>query len=109
MNIQSIGAYVLGIFILLLCFFGYIQFEYNLGFPDGHMTDYELKIRNVFRIMVLLLLPLSLYVFYLGLVGRTRSILKQLTICTIVLVFLLGIFLLSDANFYNNFDHGQGG
>lgn len=108
-NIQSVVAYVLGAAILLVCSVGYVEFVSSVGFPDGHASDYELKMSIMLHAVAIPLLLLSLYAVNLGVVGNKRNISKQLTVTAVILIALLATFFLSDVYLYNNFDHGQGG
>jgi hypothetical protein len=44
------AAYLLSIISTLLLLMGSMHFIFILGFPDGHITEYEKMLRVVFKI-----------------------------------------------------------
>ncbi len=41
-------SYLISVLILIVCLLGYMSFVYQLGYPDGRVTDYELIMKYVF-------------------------------------------------------------
>ncbi len=109
MNIKATISYALGSLVLIACYIGYMEFVKYSGFLDGYITDYDLKMRVIFQVMVLPLFFLSLYSFYLGKIAGKQNISKKLKVCIVVLLGWLIIFLLVNQFVYHSFDHGQGG
>jgi|GEM_PF-1877938 len=109
MNIRTATSLAMGMAILLGCYFGYLGYVKNVGYPDGHITDYDGLMSLTFKIMILPLLALSLYAFYLAINSTTTNTAKQLKKCGFLVLVGLAIFSGLDLFAYHSFDHGQGG
>lgn len=99
----------MGIAILLIGYLGYLEYIKNLGYPDGHIIDYDLKMSITFKVMVLPVLSLSFYTFYLAVNSSLLNTSSSLKYCALLLLAGLALFFGLDLFFYHTVDHGQGG
>jgi hypothetical protein len=84
---------------------GYIEYQYNLGIPDGYISEYSHTTNVIYKISVFPFIFLIGYFGYLGWVGSTKKLLIPLSLLLIFIVMLATV----DKYLYIYLDHGQGG
>ena len=88
---------------------GYHIFTYGLGFPDGHLTDYDRVIKQLSWGFALPFLALAMNFGYLGYFASKKDIFVPLRRSIIWLLLLIGLFLFLEHFFFSILNHGQGG
>jgi hypothetical protein len=82
------------------------------GFPDGHLTPYDLAVNRPFAILSWLSIVSSLYFFYLALIAdRPRSARRLIVavLCYLLLVPGARLGIEYSLKHFTRIDHGQGG
>ena len=109
MRAQKILALSIGISAMVFDSLAYVIYIGGLGFPDGHLTEYEHKLKIALKIFAFPFVIVNIYLMYLGVLSQQKNIQKNL-IVTLCLFFLLALmFALTEFTLYQNFEHGQGG
>ncbi len=106
---MKVISYILGISTFLLVVWGYLEFNHNLGIPDGYISDYSRITNYCYKILVLPIFSISLYFGYLGWISTRVKITKKLTSTSFLLSVLIIAITALDKYLFIYFDHGQGG
>jgi hypothetical protein len=92
---------------------GMILYEESLrGFPDSHLTAYDLAVRTPSTVLGYLGLALAAYFTYLGTLGHRSSSATKLGVAAALFVLLLLLKFVALNLYYLRYlqlDHGQGG
>ena len=107
--LRKISAYALCAITFILIALGYLMYGYELGFPDGHITEYSRAMNIAYKVSIFPLVILGCYFFYLGRMSSEKKITKKLICSVILLIVLIATMLAVDNHFYITRDHGQGG
>jgi drug/metabolite transporter (DMT)-like permease len=92
----------LACFYLVCVLFGYLNYVYMQGFPDGYISPYHLQMITLYRYSAAVLTLICVGLLFV----KQRKMRRVLGVCGVI---LLGLFLGLDHYFYENMDHGQGG
>jgi hypothetical protein len=86
-----------------------MEYIYQLGFPDGHITELGYAERRLAYIFIGISFILGSFFIYLGTVGARKQIAKSLSaIIILYLLSVVGIYLL-DYYYRLHLDNGVGG
>lgn len=104
----KIRAYVLSVVALLSAILSYMS-TVSMGFPDGHLTEFEFAIKPLF--ITYSILALLFGIFFYGLARfSSKKYSKVLFYFTFVLFVLLAIGLIVLYFYFKtNLNHGGGG
>nr|WP_086940742.1 hypothetical protein [Thaumasiovibrio occultus] len=102
-------GYLLAVVTLVLLALGYLLYLYDLGFPDGHITDYAAAMSSVYKKALVPGGLLAVYTLYLARQAPQKNIWGKLALVLLVLVISVGVIAMVDNHFYLNLDRGQGG
>lgn len=102
-------SYILSLTTLIIMSLGYIEYQYNLGIPDGYISEYSHTTNVIYKISVFPFIFLIGYFGYLGWVGSIKKINKKLLISLSLLLIFIVILATVDKYLYIYLDHGQGG
>lgn len=102
-------CYFLSLLTVVLIALGYLNKAYQLGFPDGNITDYEYVSRTLFYAVTALLVLFLFYFIYAAKLSLSQNIKKPLLISIVIQCLLLIGYFVGDWYLYNLLDHGQGG
>lgn len=109
MKVNRIIAYLIGCLALASAFLVYMGYIYQLGFPDGFITELGYAERKLAYIFIGISIILGSFFIYLGMAGARRLMGKQLSITVILyVVFMVGIYLI-DYYYHQHLDNGAGG
>lgn len=103
----------LAYFLALVAFFflgiGYFEYVHHLGFPDGHVTDYQRAAKILYFVLAGPMVALGCYFLFLGYTAQGPG--SKLKLSLALSIFLLAIILSFAANhcLFVHLDHGQGG
>lgn len=105
---RNLFSYLLAVASFLLMIYFYYDVQ-NLGFPDGHLTEYDKMLQGMYPVYMAICLVFTLSFFYLARKKESKSLNKWSKIAFI----LFGLFILTILLLYYYFgihlDHGRGG
>jgi uncharacterized membrane protein len=109
MKLNRTIAYLIGCMALVSSFPVYVEYIYQLGFPDGHITELGYAERRLAYVFIVISFIFGSSFIYLGTGEARKRSAKQLS-ATIILYLLsvIGIYLI---NYYYrlHLDNGVGG
>jgi hypothetical protein len=109
MKLNRIIAYLIGCLTLVSSFPVYMEYIYQLGFPDGYITELGYAERRLAYIYIGISFILGLSFIYLGTAGARKRIGKQLSAATILYLLSVVSIYLIDYYYRLHLDNGVGG
>lgn len=105
---KRILAFIFSVTSLLLAMFIYLDYD-SLGFPDGHLTEFERALKILNPACILIMGVYAGYFFYIGYTGGKRKLfLKPIwTYISFVVVYLVMIAIHDYLAL--TLEHGTGG
>jgi membrane protease YdiL (CAAX protease family) len=97
------SSYLFSIIALLLGVYFYYDFQL-IGFPDGHLTEFEQITKKIYQFYTVIFFLFTLYFFYLGRKSK-KNRKPKLT----YIFFLVFIGLILIINYYLKTQLGNGG
>ena len=102
-------SYFLCLIILMMIIFGYVEYHYRLGFPDGHVDDFSYAKNIVYMISVVPLTALAGYFGYLGWVCSRRCINKNFALSFLFFILFIVSMVILNEYLFVLFVYVQGG
>ncbi|PPC78674.1 hypothetical protein C4K68_03990 [Pokkaliibacter plantistimulans] len=109
MKMASALSYALSLLVLLMLAFGYSQYAYFTGGPDGYVSDYAAAVRSLYYYFAVPGLLLMGYSLMLGRTARHKPVALRLLAAVLVCAALVLAFAMLDSQYFGALDHGQGG
>jgi len=88
---------------------GYVLFAYNLGFPDGYVTEYGQAGKLMYEVLVLPSIVLIVYLIYVGNFTLESNKGVKLLIAALIMTLIVILTIVLDLYFFATMDHGLGG
>jgi hypothetical protein len=109
MKSNRMFAYLFGCIALLLSFFAYMSYIYQLGFPDGFITELGYAQRKLAYLFIGMNVVFSVCFSYLGTVALRKQIGKPLSAAIIFYLLTIVSVLLIDYYYRLNLMGSGGG